>query len=412
MLSPIKEDQEMSPYRSRFAYARLPGQRSPSECTISREQIRTTQETPQVGTKGPYHYVQDTMGGPRSPDVSMDDMWIYDCYASEDGVSPGGYPRSPSTPNHNRTISLPTSTANYIPPNNAPLIREPHHSHRPPPLDMPDREPQMLDPSIVMAMDDDPGDVLEYLSGELPVINSSVFSPAEYPEYSPLEQEVLSVWEVIDQLTAAALQFEHIEDALSTVKPGEPLPGMDDDVAFWIVEALNLFVSDCAEVAVELMQFGEYVQALLITEHERAFPTNVRPLPRASFSERDMKEVMESAANIPDVEVRQALAALEATTSTSEESRRPRERPPSLKLSTNDAVLLQARLQPRSRLQSVGALGRFSEHETSQEKGPDDVLKKHRAYVIYGDVGILHALQTFLLIAPILVNTHRRQLVS
>ena len=168
----------------------------------------------------------------------------------------------------------------------------------------------MLDPDVVM--EEDPSDILAYLSGDLPEINTAVFSPAEFREYSPLEQDALSVWEVIDQLTAAALQFERLEDALSMANPHEPLPGMDNDVAFSFILALDMFISDCAEVAAELVQFGEFVQALLNSERDRALPA-VRTLPRASFAERDMKEVLASAAKIPDVEVRQALAALEAT---------------------------------------------------------------------------------------------------
>ena len=125
-----------------------------------------------------------------------------------------------------------------------------------------------------------------------------------------------------------------------------------------------------------------------MSEHDRTFPA-VRTLPRASFSERDMKEVMESAAKIPDVEVKQALAALEKTPPPPQ---RPKERPPSLRLSTNDAVLLQARMQPRTRMESVGAVGRFSEGAEApvQDQGHSAVLKKHRAYVIYGDVGSPH----------------------
>ncbi|KAH9935890.1 uncharacterized protein BXZ73DRAFT_45405 [Epithele typhae] len=367
MLSPIKESEE-SPYRARFGLPRHTGQRSP------------------VGVKNPT-YVQDTMGSPRQ--VTMDDLWIYDCYA-QDPTSP--YPRSPSTPNHNRTISLPVSTSNFVPPNNAPLIREPPHRqpHRPPALDMAE-PPLYLDPSV--AMEDDPSDMFDYVNGDLPVINTSTFSAGiEYAEYSPLEQEVLTMVEVIDQLSAAASQFAALELMLRRVGPEDPLPDMDEDVAFWFVEALNMFTSDCADVAADLIQFGEFVEALLITEHERALP--VRALPRASFSEQDMKEVLASAANIPHDQVVREMAKLEASVPPPDQWR-TRERPPSLRLSTNDTVLLQARMpQPRLRNQSVGALGRFQEHNTNLDTlsvHQDDkdvspsVLRKNRTYVIYGD---------------------------
>ena len=258
----------------------------------------------------------------------------------------------------------------------------------------------MLDPTI--AIDEDPADILEYLTGELPVIHTAMFSPppTHSPEYSPLEQDALSVWDVLDQLSAAALHFERLEDALALADPAAPLPGLDGDVAFWLVEALNLLVGDYAELAAELAQFAEFVHAVLAREHADAdaAPPPVRALPRASFDEREMRDVLESARNIPDGEVAQALAALEAAVPfPDKECRPPRERPPSLRLSTSDVVLLQAQQQPRSRLQSVGAPGRFAGNDASIATSPsasslqpgrpqDEVLKKHRAYVIYGDV--------------------------
>ena len=329
------------------------------------------------------------------PEVSMDDLWIYDCYISEDTVSPGGYPRTPTTPLHNRSISLPATTTNFVPPNNAPLIKEPNAPRRPPALNVPPRSGRVEWNST--GVEDEATDISAYTEGELPVINTAVFSPAEFPEYSPLEQEVLSMWEVIEQLAAAADAFSGLESTLSLANPEKLPPEMDEDTLFWFVEALNMFVSDCTEVAAELVDFSEFVEALLFREQQHTL-TPVRTLPRASFSERDMKEVLESAANLPQEEVAEALAALEVEVPLSPVgARRPRDRPPSLKLSTSDAVLLQARL-PRSREESVGALGRFSEKETSvSQDGKQEVLKKHRAYVIYGDVRSWSSLKLLLL---------------
>ncbi|TBU49200.1 hypothetical protein BD309DRAFT_910316 [Dichomitus squalens] len=363
LLSPINEVEELSPYQTRFKYARYPGQRSP------------------IGPRSPYS-VQGTPVGSK-PEVSMDDLWIYDCYMSEDTVSPEGYFRTPTTPLHNRSISLPATTANFVPPNNVPLIKEPNAAHRPPTLSVPPRPGRIFEQDS-MDVRDEVTDITAY-TGDLPDINTAVFSPADFPEYSPLEQEVLSIWEVIDQLAAAADAFSGLENTLSLANPEKLPPEMNEDTLFWFVEALNMFSSDCADVAAELMDFSEFVEALLFREQQNTLAP-VRTLPRASFSERDMKEVLESAANLPREEVAEALAALEVEVPPSSMgARRPRDRPPSLKLSTSDAVLLHQRL-PRSRDESVGAVGRFSEKQGEvSQGGKEEVLRKHRAYVIYGD---------------------------
>ncbi|KAI0715984.1 hypothetical protein C8T65DRAFT_127846 [Cerioporus squamosus] len=372
ILSPINESEELSsssPYRARFGYGRYPGQRSP------------------MGPTSPYGTWKDAGAGPSNAET-MDDLWIYDCYVSEDVTSPGGYPRSPSTPSHNRSISLPVSTANFVPPNNIPLVKEPT-PHRPPALNVPPRPSGSRD--TIMGLTENVGSC-EYDEDHLglPVINTAVYSPAEFPEYSPLEQEVFSMREVIDQLAAAIDQFSGLESVLSRASVVDPSPEMDEDTVFWFIEALNLFVGDCTEVALELMQFSEFVEALLIGDTERS-SLPVRSFPRASFSEQEMQEVLASAATIPEFEIVEAMAELEAAVPPSPVGQRPpRERPPSLKLSTNDAVLLQANLQPRSRMQSMGAVGRFTERVTSKDSptsgGRDETVKKHRAYVIYGDV--------------------------
>ena len=220
-------------------------------------------------------------------------------------------------------------------------------------------------------------------------IDTGVYTAASFPEYSPLEQEVYTMREVIDQLGAAVDQFSEMESVLSQAGAVDPPPEMDEDTAFWFIEALNLFVSDCTEVALDLMQFSEFVTALLIGEKERS-TLPVRTLHRASFNEWEMQEVLGSAATIPEFEIVEAMAELEAAVPPSPIGQRPmRERPPSLKLSTSDAVLLQAQLQPRSRLQSVGALGRFTKKVTSKDSPLSSSRgKKHRAYVIYGDVEV------------------------
>ena len=58
----------------------------------------------------------------------MDDLWIYDCYVSEDATSPGGYPRSPSTASHSRSISLPSTTTGLSPVTSVPVVKEPSPS--------------------------------------------------------------------------------------------------------------------------------------------------------------------------------------------------------------------------------------------------------------------------------------------
>ncbi|RDX54313.1 hypothetical protein OH76DRAFT_1341372 [Lentinus brumalis] len=366
ILSPITESEELSsssPYRARFGYARYPGQRSP------------------IGPPSPYYNARDAGAGPSSE--TMDDLWIYDCYVSEDATSPAGYPRSPSTPSHNRSISLPVSTANFVPPNNIPLVKEPT-PYRPLAQNVPPRPSGSRD--TIMDLTEN-----EYNEANLglPTIDTAVSTSTEFPEYSPLEQEAFSMREVIDQLAAAVDQFDGLEYVLSRASAVDPPPDMDEDTVFWFTEALNLFVSDCTEVALDLMQFSELVEALLMGETERS-TLPVRTLPRASFSEQEMQEVLGSAATIQDFEIVEAMAELEAAVPPSPGGQRPvRERPPSLTLSTNDAVLLQAGLQPRSRLQSMGAVGRFTERATStvspSSAGRDQTAKKHRAYVIYGN---------------------------
>ncbi|KAI0731217.1 hypothetical protein C8Q76DRAFT_718059 [Earliella scabrosa] len=367
ILSPINESEELSPYRTPFGYARYPGQRSP------------------IGTKGSFQYVRDAAAGPSSPnpEVTMDDLWIYDCYASEDSVSPGGYPRTPVTPSHNRSISLPATTANFVPPNNIPLIKEPTPApHRPPALSVPSRD---MYGEWTVPITEDPDD-LAYtgVDLDLPVINTAVYSPVEYREYSPLEQESLSTWEVIDQLASVVDLFSGLESVLSHASTSDPPPEVDEDTVFWFIEALNLFVGDCTEVAMELMRFSEFVQALLMGEREGTLAP-MRTLHRASFSEQEFRDVLGSAASIPEFDVSEALAELEASVPPSPIGMpMPRERPTSLKLSTADAVLLSASLQPRSRLQSVGALARFSDHQGNQERPEESTLRKHRAYVVVG----------------------------
>ncbi|KAI1796593.1 hypothetical protein LXA43DRAFT_986224, partial [Ganoderma leucocontextum] len=366
LLTPISEAEEFSPYRSRFSYVRYPGQRSP----IS-------------GSPSPFS-VQDTSVNSKY-DATMDDLWIYDCYGSQDTGSPGTYPRTPTTPSHNRSISLPPTTVGFVPPSNVPLIKEPTAAHPPPPLNAPPRPPRPPSLGSILDMGDEATDMMEYTEGNIPVINTPVFTPAEFPEYSPLEQEVFTMWEVVDQLASAADAFSELESALSRAAPEQLPADTDEDALFWVIEALNIFASDCQDVATELTNFSEYMEALLFGE-QQANLAPVRILPRASFSERDMEEIMESAANLPDEEVAEALVALEIEVPPSPMgARRPRDRPPSLKLSTSDVVMLQARL-PQSRKQSVGAVNRFSERtDDIERRGKQDVLRQHRAYAVYGD---------------------------
>ncbi|PIL25020.1 hypothetical protein GSI_12908 [Ganoderma sinense ZZ0214-1] len=237
----------------------------------------------------------------------------------------------------------------------------------------------------ILDMGDEANDIFEYPEGDIPMIKTPVFIPVEFAEYSPLEQDVYTMWEVVDQLASAANAFSDLESTLSLAAP-EQLPNdTDEDTLFWFIEALNIFANDCQDVAMQLVNFSEYVETLLFGEKQATLAPPVRILPRGSFSERDMKEVLESAANLPKEEVAKALAALEIEVPPSPMgSQRPRDRPPSLTLSTSDVVLLPPRL-PRSRKQSVGAVGRFSESTSDPECRDKDVLKKHRAYVVYGD---------------------------
>ncbi|OSD03051.1 hypothetical protein PYCCODRAFT_1366343 [Trametes coccinea BRFM310] len=364
MLSPIKESEELSPYYSPYRYGRRQSQMSPI-------------------TKAPNHYVRDgSLASPVAGDQSMDDLWIYDCYVSEDATSPGGYPRSPSTPSHSRSVSLPSTTASYSPVINVPVVKEPSpvnykaarnasYDTQPPPAYNVSEAPEEAD--------------LAY--GPLPVITTSVFStdtpPIEYPEYSPLEQEAMSIWEVIEQLATSADQFAGLETLLSEATATDVSPEMDEDVAFWLTEGLNILVSDYTEVARELLEFNEYVEQLLVHDQQTVSPPPATTVKHASFSEQDSKEVLAQAAKLSIVEVQKELAKLEASAPPAgfNSKRQSRERPPSLKLSTDDAVLLQA-IRPRSRMESVGALGRFSDGESQNRQ---ELLRKHRLYAIYGE---------------------------
>ncbi|KAI0367012.1 hypothetical protein BV20DRAFT_611107 [Pilatotrama ljubarskyi] len=367
LLSPINEADELSPYQSSFRLGRYPGRKSPI-------------------AKSPLHYVRDTLAGsPASADMSMDDLWIYDCYVSEDATSPGGYPRSPSTTSHSRSMSLPSTTPSLSPVISVPVVKEPSASAisaAPLPLKAsPDTQPLLP----VREDQDLGGSPSELAYNSLPVITTSLFSPgtpAEYTEYSPLEQEAMTIWEVIDELAAAANHFAGLETLLADACAADPPPEMDEDVAFWFVEGLNLLVGDYTEVARDLLLFNEFVEQLLLKEQALAVP-EASTVKHASFSEQDMKEVLDSAAMIPNGEVQEALAALEASVPNPGPGtkRKSRDRPPSLKLSTDDAVLIQA-LRPRSRFESVGAVGRFTDQESDSR---NETLRKHRAYVIYGE---------------------------
>nr|VWO94608.1 Uncharacterized protein [Ganoderma boninense] len=328
--------------------------------------------------------VQGAYMEPKS-DGTMDDLWIYDCYGSRDTPSPGGYPLTPTTPSHNRSMSLPTTTIAFTPPNSAPVIKEPTSPHRPPPLTVPPRPPRPPEMDSILDMGDEANDIFEYPEEGASVIMASVFIPPEFAEYSPLEQDVYTMWEVADQLASAANAFSDLETTLSIATPEQFPDETDEDTLFWFIEALNIFASDCQDVATQLVNFSEYVETFLFSEKQATLAPPVRILPRGSFSERDMKEVLESAGNLSKEEVAKALAALEIEVPPSPMgAQRPRDRPPSLKLSTNDVVLLPPRL-PQSRKQSVGAVGRFSERTSDTELRGKDVLRKHRAYVLYGD---------------------------
>lgn len=319
-------------------------------------------------------------------DGTMDDLWIYDCYGSRDTPSPGGYSRTPTTPSHSRSMSVPTTTASFASPNAVPLIKEPSSPHRPPPLTVPPRPPRPPEMDSILDMGDEANDLFEYPEEEIPVIKTPVFIPVDFAEYSPLEQDVYTMWEVVDQLASAANTFSDLESVLSLAAPEQFPDDTDEDTLFWFVEALNIFASDCQDVATQLMNFSEYVETLLSGDKQSTLAPPVRILPRGSFSERDMKEVLESAAKLPKEEVAKALAALEIEVPPSPMGgQRARDGPPTLKLSTSDVVLLPPRL-PRSRKQSVGAVGRFSDRANDNERRGKDMLKKHRAYVVYGDV--------------------------
>ncbi|KAJ8494324.1 hypothetical protein ONZ51_g2380 [Trametes cubensis] len=363
LLSPINESEELSPYQNAFRYGRHHAQRSP----ISKASFQ-------------YQYVKDApAGSPVSGEVTMDDIWIYDCYVSEDATSPGGYPRSPSTASHSRSISLPSTTASLSPIVSVPVVRVPSPINVHAARNLASHDTQLAAP-----VEDTEIQATELTYGTLPTITTSVFSPetpAEYPEYSPLEQEEMTIWEVIDELASAADQFAGLETLLSDASAAERPPELDEDTAFWFIEGLNLLISDYTKVAEDLLEFNGFVEQLLSQEQELA-PPDVVAVKHASFSEQDSKEVLATAAKISEVEVRRELAKLEAAVPHAPKGkRRSRERPPSLKLSTDDAVLLQA-IRPRSRLQSVGALGRFSEAELDSRT---DMLKRHRAYAIYGE---------------------------
>ncbi|KAI9064134.1 hypothetical protein FKP32DRAFT_1757462 [Trametes sanguinea] len=365
MLSPIKESEELSPYNSSFRYGRHQGQKSPV-------------------TKAPFHYVRDaTLASPVAGDQTMDDLWIYDCYVSEDATSPGGYPRSPSTPSHSRSVSLPSTTASHSPVINVPVVKEPNPVNNKAARNASYDDTQ---PAPTYNVSEAPAEA-ELTYGPLPVITTSVFSPdtppPEYPEYSPLEQEAMTIWEVIEQLAVSADQFAGLETLLSEATAADTPPEVDEDVAFWFAEGLNILISDYTEVARELLEFNEYVEQLLVHDQPAVAPPPVPTVKHASFSEQDSKEVLAKAAKLPSVEVQKELAALEASAPPAgpNSKRRSRERPPSLKLSTDDAVLLQA-IRPRSRLESVGALGRFSDIESQNRH---EILRKHRLYAIYGE---------------------------
>ncbi|KAI0641898.1 hypothetical protein C8Q79DRAFT_1013805 [Trametes meyenii] len=360
LLSPINEAEELSPYQSPFRYARFPGQRSPI-------------------AKTPFHYVRDTtVGSPNSADVSMDDSWIYDCYVSEDVVtSPGGYPHSPAnaTLSHGRSVSVPTMTAGLSPALSVPVVKV----SLPPTINA---APSDASLDTQRTLPGDPPQSASELAYSLPTVTTSVFdlgSPTGYSEYSPLEQEAMTIWEVIDELAVAADQFAGLETLLAGASTAEPSPEMDEDTVFWFLEGLNLLVGDCTEVARDLLKFNKAVEQLLM--EQGLIVPEVPRIKHASFSEQDMKEVLASAAEIPKVEVQEALAALEVShpPTAPNTKRRSRERPPSLKLSTDDAVLIQS-IRPRSRFESVGALGRFSDAELASRS---EMLKKHRVYAVY-----------------------------
>ncbi|KAI0763789.1 hypothetical protein BD413DRAFT_642137 [Trametes elegans] len=365
VLSPINEAEEFSPFQRTFRRAHYSPQRSPI-------------------VKAPFHHVRDTTGSsPVSTDVTMDDSWIYDCYVSDESYSPGGYPHSPSTSttSHSRSISLPSTTSSLSPFISVPIVKEPspHNFHAAPHRASRDAHP------LPTSENDYPreaaADGLALPSHILANVATSAFSPdtpAEFPEYSPLEQEAMTIWEVIDELAAAADHFAGLETLLADAAAAARPPALDEDVVFWFVEGLNLLVGDCTEVARDLLQFNEFVEQLLQDEHKVASPQAVSSsIKHASFSEQDSREVLETAASIPSDEIQEALAVLEASVPPPDpkNKRRSRERPPSLKLSTDDAVLIQA-LRPRSRFESVGAVGRFSDART-------ETLRKHRAYAVY-----------------------------
>ncbi|KAI0675478.1 hypothetical protein C8Q78DRAFT_326207 [Trametes maxima] len=339
LLSPINEAEELSPYQSPFRYARFPGQRSPI-------------------VKTPFHHVRDTtMGSPISAEVSMDDSWIYDCYVSEDITSPGGYPHSPAsaTLSHGRSVSVPTMTTGLSPAVSVPVVRV----SLPPTINAAPSNTS-FDTQRTLAVD--PPQSASELAYSLPTVTTSVFdlgSPTGYSEYSPLEQEAMTIWEVIDELAVAADQFAGLETLLADASSAEPPPDMDEDTAFWFLEGLNLLVGDCTEVARDLLKFNKAVEQLLM-EQGLVVPEAPR-IKHASFSEQDMKEALAAAAEIPKVEVQAALAALEVShpPAAPHTKRTSRERPPSLKLSTDDAVLIQS-IRPRN-----------------------EMLKKHRAYAVY-----------------------------
>ncbi|KAI0819669.1 hypothetical protein BC628DRAFT_1413585 [Trametes gibbosa] len=364
LLSPINEE-EFTPYQRSFRRGQYPGQRSPI-------------------AKTPFQHVRDTIAGsPVSADVSMDDLWIYDCYVSEDATSPGGYPRSPSTA-HSRSISLPSATASLSPIVSVPVAREPSPSIIKAAL-----PPASPDTQRVLAYNDpqmaSPGLAYDDISPLITTsqITASVFSPdslPEFPEYSPLEQEAMTIWEVIDQLAAAADQLSGLELMLSDVSAADPPPNMDEDVVFWFIEGLNLLIGDYTEVSRELLQFNALVEKLLVQDQALKVP-EMPTIKHASFSEQEMKEVLAAAAVIPNKDVQEALTELEASVPppSATTARKPRERPPSLTLSTDDAVLIQA-LRPRSRFESVGAVHRFTDGEAESR---NEVLRKHRVYAIY-----------------------------
>ncbi|KAI8985565.1 hypothetical protein BD414DRAFT_522781 [Trametes punicea] len=362
MLSPINEAEELSPFYSTFRHARFRGQKSPI-------------------TKTPSHHVGDaSLASPVSGEMTMDDLWIYDCYVSEDATSPGGYPRSPSALSHSRCISLPSTSASVSPVNRVPVVKEPDpvRSKTAPNSASYVTQPLPADNGVE-------GLWIELAHDPVPEITTSVFSAdgaADYPEYSPLEQEAMTIWEVIEQLAAAADELTGLETLLSDMSAADQPPDLDEDVAFWFVEGLNLLIGDYTEVAKDLLKFNEFVKRLLREQQEVAFP-NIPVIKRASFLEQDSKEILAEAANIPKGEVQQELAALEASVPPADPDgkRRPRERPPSLKLSTDDVVLLHA-IRPRSRLDSVGVLGRFSDADSMDR---NELLRKHRAYAIYGE---------------------------